>query len=70
MKRIKWKNMALLIILILCSSVILKDMYMLTIYSSITGKLMGLSFIGIIELITCVLVGINIIEYFDEKKDL
>ncbi len=70
MKRIKWKNMALLIILILCSSVILKDMYMLTIYSSITGKLMGLSFIGIIELITCVLVGVNIIEYFDEKKDL
>lgn len=70
MKKIKWKNMALLIILILCSSVILKDMYMLTIYSSITGKLMGLSFIGIIELITCVLVGVNIIEYFDEKKDL
>lgn len=70
MKRIKWKNMALLIILILCSSVILKDVYILTIYSSITGKLMGLSFIGIIELITCVLVGINIIEYFDEKKDL
>ena len=70
MKRIKWKNMTLLIILIVCSSVILKDMYMLTIYSSITGKLMGLSFIGIIELITCVLVGINIIEYFDEKKDL
>ena len=70
MKRIKWKNMALLIILILCSSVILKDVYMLTIYSSITGKLMGLSFIGIIELITCVLVGIKIIEYFDEKKDL
>lgn len=70
MKRIKWKNMALLIILILCSSVILKDVYILTIYSSITGKLMGLSFIGIIELITCVLVGVNIIEYFDEKKDL
>lgn len=70
MKRIKWKNMALLIILILCSSVILKDVYILTIYSSITGKLMGLSFIGIIELITCVLVGIKIIEYFDEKKDL
>lgn len=70
MKRIKWKNMALLIILIVCSSVILKDMYMLTIYSSITGKLMGLSFIGIIELIICVLVGIKIIEYFDEKKDL
>ena len=70
MKKIKWKNMALLIILILCSSVILKDMYMLTIYSSITGKLMGLSFIGIIELITCVLVGVNIIEYFDENKDL
>ena len=70
MKRIKWKNMALLIILIVCSSVILKDVYMLTIYSSITGKSMGLSFIGIIELITCVLVGIKIIEYFDEKKDL
>ena len=70
MKRIKWKNMALLIILIVCSSVILKDVYMLTIYSSITGKLMGLSFIGIIELMVCVLVGINIIEYFDEKKDL
>lgn len=70
MKRIKWKNMSLLIILILCSSVILKDVYILTIYSSITGKLMGLSFIGIIELITCVLVGIKIIEYFDEKKDL
>ena len=70
MKRIKWKNMALLIILILCSSVILKDVYILTIYSSITGKLMGLSFIGIIELIACVLVGIKIIEYFDEKKDL
>ena len=62
--------MALLIILIVCSSVILKDVYMLTIYSSITGKLMGLSFIGIIELMVCVLVGINIIEYFDEKKDL
>lgn len=70
MKKIKWKNMALLIILIMCSSVILKDVYMLTIYSSITGKLMGLSFIGIIELMVCVLVGINIIEYFDEKKDL
>lgn len=70
MKKIKWKNMALLIILMVCISVILKDMYMLTIYSSITGKLMGLSFIGIIELIACVLVGIKIIEYFDEKKDL
>ena len=66
MKRIKWKNMALLIILIICSYVILHDMYMLTIYTSITGKLTSWTLVGFTTFVISIITSGYIVEYFNK----
>ncbi len=42
--RIKWGNVIMLGIAVICIALILKDTYMLTIYSYISGKTIGLTF--------------------------
>ena len=39
--KIKWKNIALLGVLLLCAYIVAHDLFMLTIYSWITGKYIG-----------------------------
>lgn len=45
--RIKWGNVIILGIAVICIALILKDTYMLTIYSYISGKTIGLTWYGV-----------------------
>ncbi len=68
MKKINWINVIKLIIAIICLCTILHDAYMLTIYSSITGKLYGWSWIGFITFIFCLYyIGYFYVD-FEEKR--
>ena len=65
MKKINWKNVMKLIIMFISMLVILHDTYKLTIYSSITGKLVGFTWFGFITFILCI--GLVIAIYEDIK---
>lgn len=49
--KIKWVNVIKLIALIFCISMILYNLYMLTIYSWATKKILGFSWFGLITFI-------------------
>lgn len=74
MKKIKWNNIALLIIAILSTSVVLHDIYMLTISSFTTGYLATFTWFGLATFILALIISINaiitIIEKLDTKKEL
>lgn len=65
--KIKWNNVALLIILLVCGGVVIHDLYMLTIYSWITGKMVGWTWFGFLTFILAVAIGGEIFEYFEEE---
>ena len=67
MKKINWKNVMKLIIMLVASLVIVHDIYKLTIYSSITGRLAGFTWFGFITFILCI--GLVIVIY-DEIKSV
>lgn len=67
---IKWKNVFLAILLVVSAGVILKDLYMLTLYTIFTSKMVGLTWFGLIELICCITLVVSILDYFkDEIKE-
>ena len=67
MKKIKWLNVMKSIIFILCVYMILHDLYMLTIYSTITGKLYGWTWLGFITFILFFVVASMIYDGFKEE---
>lgn len=66
LRKIKWKNVALLIVGVISAIVILHDLYMLTIYSWITGITCGWTWIGFITFMLAVFIVGNIYDYFEE----
>ena len=64
---IKWKNIFLAILLIRSGGVILKDLYMLTLYTFLIGNMIGLTWFGLSELIICITSFISILEYFKDE---
>lgn len=65
--KIKWRNVALLGVLLLCVYIVGHDMFMLTIYSWITGEMLGWTWFGFLTFIIAFAVGGEIIEYFIDE---
>lgn len=65
--KIKWKNIALLGVLLLCAYIVAHDLFMLTIYSWITGKYIGWTWFGFLTFLTAFAVGGEIVDYFVEE---
>lgn len=63
----KWKDVALIIVLLICASIVFHDIFMLTIYSWITGNMCGWTWFGFLTFLLAFTIGGGIIEYFDEK---
>jgi uncharacterized membrane protein len=63
----KWKNILLAILFIASLGVMVKDFYMLTIYTIFTGNMVGLTWLGLIELILAITCFISILEYFKDE---
>lgn len=72
MKKINWKNVSLLIVLVICAIRVVKDVFMLTIVSFITGKLYTFTWFGAITFVTALIIGsvicVYIVEYINEKE--
>ena len=68
--KIKWKNIALLLILLVCAGLVIHDVYMLTIYSWITGRIAGWTWFGFLTFLLAFAIGGEILEYIieDSKK--
>ncbi len=68
--KIKWKNIALLIVLLMCAYIVGHDLFMLTIYSWITGRMAGWTWFGFLTFLLAFAIGGEILEYIieDSKK--
>ena len=65
--KIKWKNIALLLILLVCAGLVIHDVYMLTIYSWITGRMAGWTWFGFLTFLLAFAIGGEIVEYFIDE---
>lgn len=57
---------ALAIVFLFCAYIVLHDLYMLTIYSWITGKMVGWTWFGFLTFMLAVAIGGEIFEYIEE----
>ncbi len=65
--KVKWKNVGILAIGLFASSVIVHDVFMLTIYSWATGNSYGWTWFGFITFIlSCAVLG-EVVDYIDEE---
>ena len=67
MKKVKWKNVIKLLILLLSIIVILHDLYMLTFASWISGQLYGWTWYGLLTFILFCSIASMIYEDFEEQ---
>lgn len=65
--KIKWKNIALLIILLMCAYIVGHDLFMLTIYSWIKGVSYGWTWFGFLTFLLAFTIGGEIVEYFIDE---
>ncbi len=65
--KIKWKNIALLIVLLMCAYIVGHDLFMLTIYSWITGRMAGWTWFGFLTFLLAFAIGGEIVEYFIDE---
>jgi len=67
--KIKWKNVSILTVGLLALSVIIHDVFMLTIYTWLTGNSYGWTWFGLITFVlACSVLG-EVIEYFDDEDN-
>lgn len=62
-----YKNILLLMILILCTIIVIHDLYLIVIKPWVTGDTCGWTFFGFITFILAIYIGGYIIEYFIKK---
>ncbi len=65
--KIKWKNVALLIALVVCAVLIIHDIYLIAIQPWINGKMAGWTWFGFGTFILAFVVGGAIIDYFNDE---
>lgn len=65
--KIKWKNVLLLMLLLLCAYVVAHDVFMLTVYPLVTDKYVGWTWFGFATFIMAFSLGGVIVEYIDEE---
>lgn len=74
MRKIKWKNVGLTIILIICAGIVLHDLYVILIEPILTTMVRGWTWYGLLTFIIALTTSCSIIDYFNEelaeKKDL
>ena len=74
MRKIKWKNVGLTIILIICAGIVLHDLYVLLIEPILTTMVKGWTWYGLLTFIIALITSCSIIDYFNDelniKKDL
>lgn len=63
---IKWKNVMLGVVLLICASIVVKDMFMVTVYGWITGVQTSWTWFGLLTFLLALTTGLSIIEYFEE----
>lgn len=67
--KIKWDNVALLVVLLFCIFVVVHDLFIITIYPWIYGDVVGWTWFGLITFILAFAFGTEIIEYFIEEMN-
>lgn len=65
--KIKWKNVALLIALLLCAILVIHDIYIIIIQPWINGKMAGWTWFGFGTFILAFVIGGTIIDYFNDE---
>jgi len=65
--KVKWKNVIKLLLFIFCVSIILHDIYMLTVHSWITGNLYGWTWVGLLTFFICLITAGMIYEDLEEQ---
>lgn len=65
-RKLKWKNILLLVVLIACISLIIHDIYMNTIYTFISGRIVGWTWFGFLTYIMAFVVSDEIIKYLSK----
>lgn len=69
--KIKWINVIKLILFIFCISMILHDMYMLTLYSWFTGNSCGFTWFGLLTFILfCSIAGLIYDDFEEQTKSI
>lgn len=66
--KVKWKNVGILAIGLFALSVIIHDVFMLTIYSWITGRMAGWTWFGLATFLLAFWIGGEILEYIIEES--
>lgn len=67
--KIKWENVALLGVLLICTYLVLHDLFMVTIYTWISGNIYGWTWLGITTFMIAFSIGAMIIEHFIEEAN-
>lgn len=67
--KIKWENVALLGVLLICIYLVLHDLFMVTIYTWISGNIYGWTWFGITTFMIAFSVGVMIIEHIIEEAN-
>ena len=67
MKKIKWRNVGKLFVFIISTITVLHDLYMVTVYTTLTGKLMGWTYFGFITFCIALYFAYTIYEDFKNQ---
>lgn len=67
MKKLNWKHLSLLIILVICIGIVLHDIYLIGVACWISSKLYGFTFFGFITFVVAIIVGVVVWEKIKEK---
>jgi hypothetical protein len=70
MKKIKWKNVFIAMLFLISGVVITHDLFMLTIYSTVTSYTTTLSVFGCLTLGSSIYVFSNCYEYFNGLMEM
>lgn len=70
MKKIKWKNVGLTIILIICAGIVLHDLYVLLIEPILTTMVKGWTWYGLLTFTIALTVSCSIIDYFNDELNI
>lgn len=62
--KVRWKNLGLAMVILLCLLVIVHDMYMITVYSWLTGTTVSFTYFGFITFVLAIGLGETAFENF------
>lgn len=66
-RKIKWINVALTIVLIICASIVLHDLYVILLEPIFTSMVRGWTWYGLITFVIALVICGFIIDYFSDE---